>query len=117
KLREKGINFVTNTDQPGKEAFQRNRNKLVISQEIAETVWQKYRREQDEEYPTLLAQYEKSLEPAKFPEHAVTETEDISGDKRYIILKDKGLVWNTVAAGISLRNAYKPLVFLEPFVK
>ena len=57
--------------------------KLLVQRQV-----EKYRKEQDEEYPTLLTQYEKSLEPARFPEHAVTEIEDIT-DKRYVILKDK----------------------------
>ncbi|CAL7961397.1 hypothetical protein GAMM_200045 [Gammaproteobacteria bacterium] len=60
-----------------------------VNNERVSAYWQAYRKEQDEEYPSLLVQYEKSLEPAKFPEHAVVEIEDISGDKRYVILRDK----------------------------
>lgn len=52
------------------------------------TYWQAYRKEQDEEYPSLLAQYEKEMGSVNFADAALTKV-DFSSDINYLFLKNK----------------------------
>ena len=89
KIREKGVSVTDNSgDAGGKEAFYGSFSGLREAERIAGIVWQRYRKEQDEEYPARLAQYEKELEPATFSDSAIARAGDYI-DSGYIALKNK----------------------------
>ena len=51
--------------------------------------WQKYRKEQDEEFPKRLSDYEQQLETVILPESTLTGMKDFSDDIRFLFLKEK----------------------------
>jgi hypothetical protein len=68
--------------------------------DFVDIIWKAYRKEQDEEFPALLAPYEKAMEAAAFSDSAIARAGDYT-DSGYIALKNKigeakaNEVWNS----------------------
>ncbi|CAL7960056.1 hypothetical protein GAMM_130008 [Gammaproteobacteria bacterium] len=52
-------------------------------------LWAIYRKQQDEEFPALLSEYEKSIEVASFPSSELSIEENFTGDKNFLFIKEK----------------------------
>ncbi len=52
-------------------------------------VWAKYRKEQDIDFPTQWAQYERALEAVTFPDSGLVKAEDLYTGTGYMVLKNK----------------------------